>query len=428
MKKALLLAGASAAYLVTTASHAMSFGTFDPRSMAMGGTGVASGTGANASYYNPALLAIARDENDFDLVLPTFGVRVADPASIRGDLDDFQDADYIQLFEDAILSFNAATTLPELQTAASDTVAAARDLQTELVNFSGDPLVIDANVGFALAIPNETLGIALYVNSRAVGGGELNVTDEDIALTDEYINELESVFVDGNLPDPTSPIYAGTDFDLVIPTDDFTSTADGRGAVITEAGVSLANEFASLGGLALGITPKYVRTDTFDYSLDVDTAEFDLEENRKAYSDFNFDLGAAIQLGGGWKLGLVGKYLIAKEYETFLGNTVELNPQVRAGVAWETDTLTIAVDADLTKNDPLGFDGQTQFLAGGVELDVADTVQVRAGYSRNMADNVIGDPSLFSVGLGFTFGVRIDLAVAGNSDDLAAGLLLGASF
>ena len=37
--------------------YAMPFGTFDPRSLSMGGTGVASATATNAVFYNPALMA-----------------------------------------------------------------------------------------------------------------------------------------------------------------------------------------------------------------------------------------------------------------------------------------------------------------------------------------------------------------------------------
>ena len=47
------------------AAQAMPFGTFDPRSMAMGGTGVASDTSANAAFFNPALLATANKDEDF---------------------------------------------------------------------------------------------------------------------------------------------------------------------------------------------------------------------------------------------------------------------------------------------------------------------------------------------------------------------------
>jgi hypothetical protein len=43
----------------------MPFGLFDPRSIAMGGTGVSSGTGGNASYFNPALLAAAKPKDRF---------------------------------------------------------------------------------------------------------------------------------------------------------------------------------------------------------------------------------------------------------------------------------------------------------------------------------------------------------------------------
>jgi hypothetical protein len=63
----------------------MPFGIFDPRSIAMGGTGVASGTDSNASYFNPALLAAAKRKEDrfaFDVMFAWTG----DPAAGTGPL------------------------------------------------------------------------------------------------------------------------------------------------------------------------------------------------------------------------------------------------------------------------------------------------------------------------------------------------------
>ncbi|HFC54222.1 MAG TPA: hypothetical protein ENJ43_07285, partial [Gammaproteobacteria bacterium] len=62
--------------LTSNIALAAPFGTFDPRSLAMGGTGVASGTGANASFYNPALLA---NEQRVIVEFPIIGFQVADP-------------------------------------------------------------------------------------------------------------------------------------------------------------------------------------------------------------------------------------------------------------------------------------------------------------------------------------------------------------
>lgn len=56
--------GAVALALVcgVSAVQAAPFGVFDPRSMAMGWTGVSSGTGGNAAYFNPAFVRTLRDK------------------------------------------------------------------------------------------------------------------------------------------------------------------------------------------------------------------------------------------------------------------------------------------------------------------------------------------------------------------------------
>ncbi|NOY62741.1 MAG: conjugal transfer protein TraF, partial [Gammaproteobacteria bacterium] len=55
LSAAVMLVGLSAPALVSAAP----FISMDPRSLGMGGTGVASGNSANASFVNPALLATA---------------------------------------------------------------------------------------------------------------------------------------------------------------------------------------------------------------------------------------------------------------------------------------------------------------------------------------------------------------------------------
>ena len=70
MNKHVLLMSLAALMCNMQNAHAAAFGTFDPRSMAMGGAGVASGTSANANFFNPALLAAARTDEDFSLEFP----------------------------------------------------------------------------------------------------------------------------------------------------------------------------------------------------------------------------------------------------------------------------------------------------------------------------------------------------------------------
>ncbi|MFU8838515.1 MAG: plasmid transfer protein, partial [Thiohalomonadaceae bacterium] len=71
-----------ASYGITQAAP---FNSYDPRSMAMGGAGVAVGNAGTASMFNPALLAASHDKDRFAILIPVAGARAFDP-------DDFSDA------------------------------------------------------------------------------------------------------------------------------------------------------------------------------------------------------------------------------------------------------------------------------------------------------------------------------------------------
>ncbi|MDH5394252.1 MAG: conjugal transfer protein TraF, partial [Gammaproteobacteria bacterium] len=67
MKKLQQALLSSAMVLGSYQAFALPFSGTDARSLAMGGTGVAAGSVANASTFNPALLAAYREDEDFNL-------------------------------------------------------------------------------------------------------------------------------------------------------------------------------------------------------------------------------------------------------------------------------------------------------------------------------------------------------------------------
>ncbi len=418
MDKRALLMGLPVVLLAMQDAGAVSFGSFDPRSMAMGGTGVASGTSANASFFNPALLAIGREGEDFSLEFPVLGARVADPDEMVNSLDDFQSADYINAFSNAVDQWNSATTVGELSTAKDAVVATGRALVGGLGTLSNKAVDGELHVGAVLGVPSKRFGASLYINARAMGGALLEITQSDVNKVNAVIDGLEA-------NDPSGVVDSNGD--IIDPTDNMTSSVQGRGVVLSEVGVSLAREFSFGGqGVAIGITPKMVQAKTFDYRLDVETADLSIDEGEKEYTDFNFDVGIAHRYANGWTTGLVAKNLIPQEYQTILGNTINLDPQYRLGLAYEWKSLTIATDLDLVENDPAGLDGASQYWAVGAEWNGWDTLQLRLGYRHNISDS---DTSTASLGVGLSpFGVHIDIAAMGNSDEVGAGLQLGFRF
>ncbi len=105
-------------------------------------------------------------------------------------------------------------------------------------------------------------------------------------------------------------------------------------------------------------------------------------------------------------------------------------PQLRAGMSYHTSMSTIAIDMDITKNDPLGLDEETQYIGAGIEFNLIDTLQVRAGFKQNRLATVTSkDKNITSYGLGFSpFGIHLDLAYASSEAEKAVSMQLGFNF
>jgi hypothetical protein len=409
--KVIVCCGTLALAFAGSDAGAVSVSSFDPRSFGMGGVGVASGTSAEAVFFNPALLAAAQEGEDFSLELPILGARVADPDDLLDAVDDFNDADPMAAFSAAVDNYGTA---PSSGNAAA-VQASGNALIGQLRNLSDKALTGEGDVAFVVGVPGRKLGVAVFADAYVVGGTVGHVTGSDIDAIQDVIDAVQT----------SQPV---TD-----PTDSFTSDMAARFALLTEAGVSFAHRFDALGGIAVGITPKYVQVKTYDYRFvgsEIDGAKIDLDQGEQTDSGFNMDLGVAKDYGNGWKVGLAVRNILAEEYTTVLDNKIRIEPMARIGVSRQNEGLTIAADLDLTENDGTGFESKTQYAAVGAEFDLWDTVQLRAGYRHNLSDVPSGvETDTLAAGLGFSpFGAHIDLAVAGNSDEIGGAVQLGFRF
>ena len=449
IKQRNLLGGLSLSALLATFSSATSyaapFNSFDAKSMAMGGAGVAVASPATAPFFNPALLSAAREDDNFTMELPIVGVRAYDPDEFAESLDDFQDNSAILDANDDfvvesridnvnayIQAMNWAAAATELQLVADDT----RALSSGLVTLSDKAIGVELGAGMVVGIPNESLGIAFSISGWGAGGGIANYRDATTLETladdmDTYagcVNNPGGCTV-GELASLTyvDPLTGEVTFDV---DNDIKSTVDIRAIALTELSVSLAREFTLAGKeISVGITPKYRKVRVFDYTADVNNADdddFDADDYIEEHDDFNIDLGVAKDYENGWRAGFVVKNMIPAEFESKQGNDVELTPQARIGVSHQNDFLTAAFDLDLTTNDPVSFEHKTQFAAVGVELNALDWMQVRAGYRANLAAST---GNIASVGLGLSpLGVHLDLAVAASEDEVGASMQFGFRF
>ena len=404
-------------------TSAASFGTYDPRSLAMGGTGVSHANIDHAAYYNPALLSVAQEDDDFSLLVPTIGVRLHDPDELLDALEAHQDGNYETALSNSVDGFSSLPTTSN----ASDVANKAQLLKDSYVSISDKALDFELHGGAGIAVPGKSLGMAISAGGRVMGGVVLNVSQNDRDLMQEYIDAANDYAADGVFNGSYPNAICGTAF---CSTDGkLTSTASVRGAMIIEGGLSLSHEFESLDKWSIGITPKVVSVNTYDYQVSVENSEIDEDKGKLTYDDNNIDVGIAKQVTEGWKFGLVVKNAIKKEYKTALGNTITLEPTARAGVSHHTNWTTLALDVDLTENNSLGLTGEkTQYAAVGMEFDLS-LLQLRVGARHNLSAVANRESNTLSAGVGlYVFGFHIDAGVAQNDDEVAAAIQLGIQF
>jgi hypothetical protein len=417
---------------------ALPFGSFDTRSMAMGGAGVAVGGPDAAPLFNPALLSVSKEEDDFALILPTIGIRVADPDKLIDSVDQFNKNDSIGALNTAISNLNTATPA-NISARATAVATAVTTVSNQLSTLSNKPITVDGGVATVVGIPSKKFGVAFYANAAVATGGLFKYNDA-ATLTAPTTGLV--ALATSCAADPIANVLACNAV-KAFQTSSLTSGINFKGVALGEFGFSLSREFTIADhSVALGITPKIIKAQLFDAQLkisdsnsqsNVTGADFLAE-----YSLVNFDLGAAKNYSNGWRTGFVIKNVIPQTLDfkkapttgatpVATGDKLTLKPQARIGVSHSNTWSTIALDVDLTRNDPAGFENATQYVALGGELNAWDWAQLRAGYRVDMVNSA---RNVTSVGLGFSpFGVaHADLAVAGNATEIGASFQLGIHF
>lgn len=421
-------------------------GSFDPRSMAMGGTGVAVANPSTAPFFNPAVLAVEQRER-FAVDLPTMGIRVFDPNEFRHRIEDFQDSSLVSDLEFSLSNLNGALN----EANSSLVVSSIEALNQELESLGGNPLQANFGLGGTLGDSGHKFGWTFYVSGSAKIGSLYNFNDGD--FLSGFADAVDSIDFDDLSNNTVADLEALSDY-VTYEVDGVTgeiiniqavsysedavqSTVDLMSLGRSEIGMAFATD---LGGYSIGVTPKFVEVEFVDYRAGIEAAEvedFEVEDYQADYEHFNLDIGIAREISEGVTIGFVGRNLIEQEYEGFrrdpvtlvfepTGNVVNSSPTFHVGIAQQLSYGLLAVDYDLQETD--GFNGLpgSQFLSAGIELDAAGWGQLRAGYRANLSDS---ERSVYSAGIGLSpFGVHVDLAVAGNKNEMGAAVQLGLRF
>lgn len=403
-------------------SSADSYGIFDARTLALGGTGVALGDIDTGHFYNPALTAFHQGHEDhtrdgshsFHAVLAALsdGARTAADA-IADDLEGRLSA--------AIDSLNEVPTAA----AARAGINAARDLDNAMRHLDGKDINADGYLGYSVSLPGDNEGGAFFVGSRFIGRGVSEINSADFELLQDYVEALEFV-ESGGTAGEEHPELRDAEGRFIDPSFRIQSSAAGTGLLLSELGVSAGKQYTLWGqSVAFGLAPKVVYLRIFDEDWRVVDGEFaSIGENRTEFY-FNLDLGAAVTLADHWRIGLAVKDLRTKTIITDIGDRIELQPRSRLGLAYISETFDVGLDAELDKTPAVQGVKARQDISLGAEYRLSQ-LAFRLGYRHDLEGSV-GDQ--FSAGLGWHFHrLLMDISYLQGDGGEGAGLRLGWSY
>lgn len=344
----------TAAILCCGTANAANY-TIEARSDGMGGVGTVAGNYLSAPFFNPALSAIYRRNDDAGMLLPSFGGSYNDPNKLIDQID----------------------TIGGL----TDPIAIANALN----DINGDQFDLELGGAVAFGIPNRFLSATIYgklytesfVTPQIAPGPDpdnsyvkavsVSVTEVGVSLA-KYQTFLYQHMAFGVTP-KLQRVYTH----------------------------SFASSFANfdLSGVRENETAETM------FNLDAGALWF--------YGPFRVGFAAK---------NLIGRDIETKSYQfggTVPSTTIpsyeySMRPLYTVGAGIVADYFSISIDYDLNEEKKFSsFDDNSQMLRAGFEIDVLRQLQIRGGYMKNLARDV-EDTITAGIGLSPLNLIEIDIS------------------
>jgi hypothetical protein len=357
--------------MIPAQAMALEFVTVGPRSMGMGGAGVAVTTDSLATYWNPAGLAMTQ----------TVDVRIQGSGQV---IDRLGIADAVHDLE----TFN-----PNDPNVAAN-VAKANDIAAR-INRPGATVSINGSAG-------------LYIKGH-LGEHAFGINISDVATGGGFVSTPVTV-------SPGLPVT-------------LTGTMALRALEVRQAAFSYAYAFSDK-MFSIGVTGKFLQGAAYNGSMGLnggtDVTIADNFGKGTLSTAFGIDIGAIYRPSSWLRFGIVAKDINQPTFNDVGGGELKLTPQMRGGVAINPySSLTLTADVDATSNKTFVPGVKSQVLSLGAEQTIfSEFLSFRLGAFKNMKD--AGTPFTPTAGLGLRlFAFRAD--VGGGYDFREQGALVSGS-
>jgi len=412
----------------------------DPRSMAMGGTGVAASTKFNASSHNPALIAFNRgNKPDKIHISASLGTRELHNYDLENDIRNYQESDTEKDFLDAV---ETATDTPEDINKVRTT---GEKLKKTLKAMNLSSYREDETSAFSLLVDTNPVTINFFTRR------EIREMITILDIDDNVISTTINSFLD-----PDNVELPGGNLDVRIE-----PTVDSTYFEIKEFGATVAttNVYDYNMPIAWGFTPKLIEMNGSHISTkisDYDVANPVEERISSGLLEWNLDVGFAMlltddfleqELGldgfwleGEWVFGMSGMNLFPTDFTPFgagqanptlPGNKRAIQALYQLGLAHYRENFMITMDIELSEHEVFDFEGLTRFLSIGGEYYWRDDLHIRAGIRINTVQTEGAGQDTDTLSAGFLYqphGFSIEAAVMGNDVEVGATVGFGLTF
>ncbi|GLT18644.1 conjugal transfer protein TraF [Vibrio zhanjiangensis] len=392
MKKSIKILTLSIAS-ISAHSYAATYAV-EARGDAMGGTGVVSSNFLTAPFYNPAITAIYRRNDDAGMIIPSFGLAYSDEYQMVDGLDQAS-----KIIDGAISSSSISS-------------ADAAELQTTLNGLENDIAKLELGGVVALAIPNSWVAANLF--------GKAYI--ESFAQTDIY----------------TSANTGNTDVNTAVNAE--LSAINAVAIGVTEVGISLAKYQTFLGQhISFGVSPKLQRIYTYVYTANLNNYDIkDVRDNGTGDTMFNMDAGF-LWFRGPIRVGVSAMNIVSRDITTqelpaqtltskidgsqsrttaAVSYSYKVRPQYTVGIGLVGDYSAISVDYDLNEDERYtSFKDNTQYVRVGGEIDIMRQLKLRAGWRRNLAYDNLDDTFTAGIGLSPLNLFQMDIGASYTNED-----------
>jgi hypothetical protein len=414
----------------------------DPRSMAMGGTGVAASTKFNASSHNPALIAFNRgNKPDKIHISASLGTRELHNFNLESDIRNYQNSDVKQKFLDAVGEASSNSTPDQISLVR--TTGAKLKKTLEDMNLSS--YREDETSAFSLLVDTNPVTINFF--TRREIREMITIIDTDVNIISTTINH----FID---PD-------NVDLPQGVIDEQIEPTVDSTYFEIKEFGATVAttNVYDYNMPISWGFTPKLIEMNGSHISTkisDYDVANPVEERISTGLLEWNLDVGFAMlltddfleqELGldgfwleGEWVFGMSGMNLFPTDFTPFgagrrnpelPGEKRAIQAQYQLGIAHYRENFMVTMDIELSEHEVFDFEGITRFVSIGGEYYWRDDLHIRAGVRINTVQTEGAGRDTDTLSAGFLYqphGLSIEAAVMGNELEVGATFGFGLTF